>query len=443
MTGDPAHTGGFDGTIVAIAAASGPARRTIVRLSGPQAFEAVRTLGDLNRARGIRAVRLTLPVGTVPALALSMPGPRSYTGEDCVELQVVAHALIASAVLDDLLRCAGVRLAQPGEFTARAYLSGRLTLGQAEAVGRLVEARDDADREAAARLSSGEAGRVLAGWADEVADLLALVEAGIDFTDQDDVVAISPDSLAERAGELIDAMRARVGGDAPTRGEPPLVALVGPPSAGKSTLFNRLLGRPRAIVAAEPGTTRDALIEPIELGDAGEIRLMDLPGLDADEGLDAGEADALGVQASARAALARADAIVLCDPTGTFEHDDDRPTLRVRTKADRLESVGPGLAVCAVDGRNIDVLGRAIGDLCTTSTRGRESQTLIARHRRHVAAALGGLERVCEQADRVLDAPEAVAAELRAVLDELGAITGRIDPDEVLGRVFASFCVGK
>ena len=421
----------LDGTIVAVASAQGPARRAILRLSGQQAFEAVAALGPLSRSRGIAPITLALSIGELRALALTMPAPASYTGEDCVELQVPANHVIVRSVLDALLAFAGLRPADPGEFTARAVLAGRLALDEAEAVGALIAARSDADLQSARALATGATGAAIAGAADDIALLLALVEAGIDFSDQEDVVAIAPDALSTRLAALVALLRERVGREGPAASEP-LVALVGPPSAGKSTLFNALLGRTRAVVDESPGTTRDALIEPVVLGGVA-IGLMDLPGLDDDDD---------GVQANARQALARADALVICDAQGRFAGPrDERPALRVRTKSDRIDSFGPGLAVCALDGTNLSELASAIADLVMGT--GGEHGTLIARHRRHVACAIEHLEDAIARAPHLVASPERAAAPLRLALDELGAITGAIGPDEVLGRVFASFCVGK
>lgn len=419
----------LDGTIVAVASAQGPARRAILRLSGPDAFAAVAALTHLQRSRGIAPVTLTLPIGELRALALTMPAPRSYTGEDCIELQVPANPSVLAAVIKALLAHAGVRPAEPGEFTARAVLAGRLGLDEAEAIGAMVAARSESDLAAARALATGATGAAIGSLADELATLLALVEAGIDFTDQEDVVAIAPAELDERLAELRGRLVECAGRE---RAEPsePLVALVGPPSAGKSTLFNALLGRTRAVVDEQPGTTRDALVEPIVL-EGVAIRLMDLPGLDAQED---------GVQSAARAALARADALVVCDDRGLFARPpDERPTLRVRTKCDRIDSSGVGLAVCALDGTNLGALASAIGELVMGG--GSEHGTLIARHRRHVARAIEHIDGARSASLAV--APERVAAPLRLALDELGAITGAIGPDEVLGRVFATFCVGK
>ncbi|MCW5777709.1 MAG: 50S ribosome-binding GTPase, partial [Phycisphaeraceae bacterium] len=223
------------------------------------------------------------------------------------------------------------------------------------------------------------------------------------------------------------------------------VALVGPPNAGKSTLFNALLGRRRAVVSDVAGTTRDALREPLDLSQdapgAPAVDLLDLPGLD---GVAHGPIDA-EAQRAARLVLRGADAIVHCDPGGRFAPIEGEPSgapiIRVRTKADLPASDGGGLPVCALDGWNLGPLRRAIADSV-----GAPAGTMLPRHRRGLAFALRGLEdagSLTANDAHSLGAPELVADALRSALDAIGELTGRVTPDDVIGRVFASFCVGK
>ncbi len=384
----------------------------------------------------------------IPCLVLRFVAPASYTGEDAAEVQLPGNPALVERTLARLLAQDGVRLAEPGEFSARAYMNGRLTIAQAEGVAATIAARTAEDLDAARRLLSGCTGERYREWADEIATLLALVEAGVDFADQEHVVPIAPADLIDRLSALVAEIGGELHGESPAslRGsDRAAAALVGPPNAGKSTLFNALLGRRRAVVSDVPGTTRDVLREPLDLSPdapgAPGVDLLDLPGLDA---ATHGPIDA-EAQRAARAALRAADAIIHCDPTGRYAPIEDVPAavpvIRVRTKADLPGSEHGGLPVCALDGWNLGPLRRAIADSVGVPT-----GSLLSRHRRALALTLRGLEEagtLVTNDSRSLGAPELVADALRAALDAIGELTGRVTPDDVIGRVFASFCVGK
>ncbi len=433
-------------TIAACATPWGHAHRAMVRLSGPLAFA---TAGCHGPPSGRALLRTALPLGhsQLPVLLAAFPGPHSYTGEDLAELQFAGSPFLVERVLQALTSIPGVRLAQPGEFTARAYFNGRLTLEQAEGVAAVISAGSREQLDAARDLLDGRTGDSYRALTEELATLLALVEAGIDFTDQEDVVAIDGPTLSRRLGVLRGAVVRHLGGDhaAESLSMLPRVALVGRPNAGKSTLFNALLGRRRAVASPEAGTTRDVLSEPLDLSrdapGAPAVLIQDLAGLDQHAGPD---------QSAARAALNAADLLVWCDPTGRFDADPltlpDIPTIRVRTFADQPHphATREDLAVCAMDGWRLPVLRRAIAD-AATGARGAGVAALLPRHRRALLAALAGLDEalaLVSGAER-LPEPEVIAQSLRLALDELADLTGRITPDDVLGRVFATFCVGK
>ncbi|MCB9838295.1 MAG: 50S ribosome-binding GTPase, partial [Phycisphaeraceae bacterium] len=404
-------------------------------------------------AAGASRCRLDLGTASIPALVLTFAAPASYTGEDAAEIQLPGNPDLLARALDALCARDGVRPANPGEFTARAHLNGRLTIEQAEGVAALIAAQDEAQRRAAEDLLTGATGDRYRDLADDVAQTLALVEAGIDFTDQEDVVAIEPAELRRRLAASLGVIGTLLG---PRRSESPHeapdIVLAGAPNAGKSTLFNALLGRPRAIISETPGATRDALREPIDLGGV-RATLIDLAGLD--EALAGRSPLDDNAQRSARSAIAAAQVVVVCDPAGVFDlaglAGPDAVTLRVRTKADlpgaAPDDITEALAVCALDGWNLGALRRAIADACERS-HGDHSGAVIPRHRAALRLAGSGIDRALRiagaspRAGRVRD-EELIADALRGALDALGAITGAVEPDDVLGRIFSSFCIGK
>lgn len=448
-------------TIAAIATATGPAPLAIVRISGPGVPAAIGALclptptadprgsaipgrragGDSIApwSRGVSPAQVRTPAGPCPALVVRFRGPESYTGEHAAELVLPGNPELLRQVLATLLDLPGVRAAGPGEFTARAFVSGRLSLDQAEGVALLVRARDDREHAAGRALLEGRAGARATAWADELAALLALVEAGIDFTDQDDVVPIAPSVLRDRLAAVRRSMGDEIG-RAPEPRPGFRIVLAGPPNAGKSTLFNALLGQRRAVTSDRAGSTRDALVEPLALqpGVAGAaVLLVDTPGA-SPERIDRAQADA----------LSESDLVVWCDAAAR------EPTMQahvlVRTKADRPGAPSPAgwLPVCALDGTGLDALRAALLRIvdAAESSRGGEASALAPRHAAAVRRAVASLAQVgalIGPDGDALPAPELLAAHLRAALDAVGEITGRTTPDEVLARVFASFCIGK
>ncbi|MCC6677117.1 MAG: 50S ribosome-binding GTPase [Phycisphaerales bacterium] len=461
-------------SIAALASPPGRSLRAAIRLSGPGVDEALATLLEHPpTARSAAPARLRLsPSLSLPILLLYFPAPASYTGETAAELLIPGNPFLVDRILALLTAQPGLRPAEPGEFSARAYLNGRLTVDQAEGVASIVAA-ETADQVNAARdLLTGRTGSTYRAWSDELTTLLALVEAGIDFTDQEDVQPIAPADLHRRLAAILTSIDHHLGAAAgrSTIDALPSVALLGPPNAGKSTLFNALLGRRRAVTSPTPGTTRDALAEPLDLSHdlpgASTAMLIDLAGLEPSGDATANAADTIEAQMQSRAhaIAARADLILLCDPTGRFDQrplhslPPGRPILRIRTKADLPSPadaapdprspeppVPDPLPVCALDGWNLPLLRRLIAQR-TTSARAAGIAGLLPRHRlallrlRHHLSAADELARADQPR---LSAPELAAAALREGLDALGELVGRISPDEVLGRIFASFCVGK
>jgi tRNA modification GTPase len=460
-----------DSTILAVSSPPGPSRRGIIRVSGPAAFDLVAPRLQLLHAgrRGAWCDRLRLDRVAVPVIAMAFPGPRSYTGEHVVELQMAGQPdLLARAVAELAIagRADGIdaRPAEAGEFTARAFFNGRLTLVEAEGVAATIAARSDAELAAAAWLRGGELGRFAGDLADELAGALALVEAGIDFTDEEDVVAIGPAALTQRLAaaerRLDERLRHAVGTEALEA--IPRVVLTGPPNAGKSTLFNALLGRERAVVSAVAGTTRDVLAEPLPIdtphGPA-EVMLVDVAGVEtSDDELDRRMQDA------AAEARRRADLEIRCVPppaagataAGVERPRDGEPipVLVVHTKADlprcdELESPD-AMAVSARTGSGLAALRSGIASRLADRAVSLAADAVALRPR-HASALRTARDALASAAalvaadcgERALRHPELVAAGLRHALDSLASLAGAITPDDVLGRIFAGFCIGK
>lgn len=459
----------FGDTIAAVASGEGPAWRALLRVSGPRAcrvaawmLEDDRVIEAGRAGGGAFVCRVRVDGGPEPAgsktrsvagLGMWFAGPRSFTGEDVLELMVPAQAHLVRRVMARVVSLEGVRPAGPGEFSARAYQRGKMSLEQAEGVAAAISAEQRGELEAARRLMDGRTGERYRAWRDELVTLLALVEAGIDFSDQEDVVAIEAGALRARVGRVEAEIRGVLGRDDRDdgRGGRARVVIAGEPNAGKSTLMNALLGRERAIVSEVAGTTRDVIEEVVDLSrwgvaghvGGGEVVLCDTAGLE-DQATTAGEIEASMARASAKA-IASADLVVHCDPLGRFEgaeiaQGDLRRGLRVRTKGDLpiAEAGCEDVAVCALDGWNLRLLAQAIARRMWGERGNREA--VAARHRAALGSAAATLRRLGASDGT---SAEIAAEELRAAVEALGALTGRVETDEVLARVFSLFCVGK
>ncbi|MBL9032805.1 MAG: 50S ribosome-binding GTPase [Phycisphaerae bacterium] len=435
-------------TIAAIATPMARSARAVVRVSGDGAravLGAVVVGGWAGWRREARTARVRMGDGLeMPVLVATYAGPGSYTGEDVAEVVVPGNPRVVERVLGAVLGVEGVRLAKAGEFSARAYARGRMTLEEAEGVAALIAAESEDDVRTARGLLSGATGSAYRSWSERVARVLALVEAGIDFSDQEDVEAIGEEELRQEIGEVVREIGGHWGGARAARSGLARVVLAGPPNAGKSTLMNALLGRRRVVESAEAGSTRDAIEERLELGPPtmGAVMLVDLPGLDSGSGEGGGEVSS-GMRSLAEEAVRTADVVVWCDAEGGAPSvKTSGRVVRVWTKADRgarsgsaaRSGEGGAIAVCALDGRNIGALRRAIAEAAVGG-----GLAALPRHREALSRARSRLEGALGEVGQA----EVVAQELRLALDALGEVVGRITPDEVLGRVFASFCVGK
>ena len=441
-------------TVAAISSAVGPAARMIVRVSGlgavGMAADVARLPASNLQAAAAPRVRLRFSGLSAPAWVYIFRGPRSYTGDDLVEFHLPGNPLLARLLLDHL--CAsGARPAEPGEFTARAFFNGRLDLAEAEGVAATIAAGNEQELAAARQLMAGELARRLRPAMDLVIETLSLVEAGIDFSDED-VTFLSAEQVRARAAEA-DALLARLLEESARferLSHEPMAVLVGRPNAGKSTLLNALAGLRRAVTSPVAGTTRDALSAEVALP-RGLIRFTDVAGLE-DTGHDGGGAIERQMREQALRALEGADVVVLVrdltDPRPPLAASRT-PDLVVGSKSDLApdkaseEFSDIHMAVSATTGRNLDRLRERLDHLAFGGPAPAGGPAL-ALNARHVEAVREAREALARAADRTSDAPPELAAfELREALDAMGRVLGAVTPDELLGRVFARFCIGK
>ncbi len=422
-------------TIFALSSGPPPAAIAVVRLSGPGAARAVKGLsGDIPppRKASVRTLRDHQNDGAEldQALVLWFPAPASATGEDCAELHCHGGRAVVAAVLGALASMEGLRAAEPGEFTRRAFANGRIDLAQAEALGDLLAAETELQRRVAQAGVGGALSSEVAGWRDEVLTLSAMVEAVLDFSDEDDVTAL-PDSFAIRRAAVRESIAARL---AQPRGERLRdglrVVLAGPPNAGKSSLFNVLIGEGAAIVSALPGTTRDVIERPVALGGIPFV-IADTAGLREE---DAGEIEAVGI-ARAREEMARADIVLWLGPeaerpAGAIDIQPrcDDPRAPVKSAPDHVVSSVTGAGV----GNLVDDLVRRAGDLLPPPGAAAVNARQAGLLRQAVTA-------LAEDSGDPLILGESLRTARRAFDDLLG----HSGTEDMLDALFGRFCIGK
>jgi len=430
-------------TIFAPATAAGRAAVAVVRVSGPAAGHAVSALaGRLPRPRLASLRRLAGPAGPIDeALVLWFPGPGSYTGEDSAEFHLHGGTAVVGALLEALSGL-GLRLAEPGEFTRRAFENGRLDLAQAEGVADLVDAETEAQRRQALAQLGGRLSDAQARWREALTQALAMFEAAVDFPDEElpaDVAARARPVLLQLIQEL-EAAAADAERGARVRGGF-RIALIGAPNAGKSTLLNALARRDAAIVTATPGTTRDVIEVPLQLGGYKAV-VADTAGIRE----TADEIEAEGVRRAERWAGEADLRVWLVD--GTSPDAPARPASLQRadvvllTKRDMGDAVSPiqGAPFTARSPNDVAWLEAMLIERVIEALAGSEAPTATRlRHRELLSEATAHLRRALEEEDAV----ELAAEDVRLAARALDRITGRIDPEQVLGRIFSTFCIGK
>ncbi len=419
-----------------------------MRVSGPQAGEALRALagrvpaprrasiGELIDAKGAALDR---------ALLLWFPGPGTATGEDLAEFHLHGGRAVVAAVERALAALPGFRRAEPGEFTRRAFLNGRIDLAEAEGLADLLAAETESQRVQALSLASGHVSRAVAGWQERLLALMAQVEAELNFADEEDVElqkGAAPQVVAgmrDIAGEL-DTWLARPAAEVIAEGLS--VVIAGPPNAGKSTLINALVQRELAIVSPVAGTTRDVIETPLAL-DGIAMRFSDTAGL---RGAGADAIEAIGIE-RAEAAISAADILLwLGPPDAAPEHPR---TILVAAQADRwrgdaareAQSARCDLVLSALTGEGMDKLHRYIVEMARTLLPREGEAALRARQRGALAEAQRWLsidEESREANDLIL-----LAERLRLAASALDRITGRAGVEDMLDALFGRFCIGK
>ena len=418
-------------TIFALSSGRPPAAIAVIRISGPDAHQAAGAIaGDLPPPRSAAVRELRHPGSGErldEALVLRFDGPASASGEDSVEFHCHGGRAVVDAVLRALQEIDGLRVAEPGEFTRRAFENGRIDLTEAEGLADLIEAETETQRKAALALAEGGLKRQIADWQERLLTLSAMAERAIDYDEEDTPLdSTLMDGCATLAGEL-NAWLAR------PRVEPlkdgVRVVVAGPPNAGKSSLVNMIAGTERAIVTDIPGTTRDHIEVPLALAGT-PILLTDTAGLRTSEDV----VETIGVE-RAEALIAAADVLVwLGDTEAALQH----PRLvRVHPKADLGgDRQAEALPVSAKTGEGLAALLERIGELAKSMI---PSEGALALNRRQAAELAVAAESLASQSDDVV----LVAENLRAARAAFDRLTGRAGMEDVLDALFARFCLGK
>jgi tRNA modification GTPase len=449
-------------TIFALSSGRPPAAIAVVRISGPRAGDALTVLaGRLPEPRKAALARVRDPASGEPideALALWFPGPNSETGEDIAELQLHGGRAVIAAVLGALGRIEGLRPAEAGEFTRRAFENGRLDLTAVEGLADLIGAETEAQRRQAYRQLNGLLGKRAETWRARMIEALALVEARIDFSDEADV----PEDLIGPAlkiaqglrDEIADALAGAARGERLRDGL--VVAIAGPPNAGKSTLLNRIARREAAIVSPIPGTTRDVIEVHLDL-DGYPVTLLDTAGIrDSDDPLEQE-----GVR-RARQRASEADLVLwVCDASDGPAQSEASPLVEsgtkwmVRNKVDLLTSdernelkknnefniASIVFSISATTGVGVAEFLAQLGDYAK-SYFGPESSLLTReRHRKALNFTHNALDRALAESPSGRE--DIVAEELRLAAQSLGRLTGQVDVEDILDVIFRDFCIGK
>ncbi|MCB2086971.1 MAG: tRNA uridine-5-carboxymethylaminomethyl(34) synthesis GTPase MnmE [Sphingomonadaceae bacterium] len=421
-------------TIFALSSGRPPAAIAVVRVSGPGAGQALETLGGPKpaaREAKLRVLRDARGEILDRAMVLWLPGPDSATGEDTAELFLHGGAAVIRSVESALALLAGLRKAEPGEFTRRAFANGRIDLAEAEGLAELLEAETELQRRHALAMAGGALSRQVDLWRDVVLDLSAQVESALDFSDEDDVDELPAafsgqvSDLASEIGQWLDRPRAE------RLREGYRVVLAGPPNAGKSTLFNALIEDEAAIATPIPGTTRDVLERSVSL-EAVPFTFVDTAGLrDASDD----EIEIIGIE-RARAQAAGADCVLWLGPEG--EGPDGAWEIATKLDLDERAKGDAAFRVSAIRGDGMDKLRAALIEHARKSMPAPGSVALNARQADLVAQLHTALVAIDVASD-----PLIVGENLRSARRALDALVGRTSTEDMLDALFGRFCIGK
>lgn len=426
-------------TIYALATAQGKSGVAVIRVSGPNASKSARLLcGDIPPVRQTAVRSLMTADGELldHAMVICFQAPASFTGEDVLELHVHGSVSVVHAVLAELSKHEGMRLAEPGEFTRRALENEKLDLAQVEGLADLIDAETEAQRRQAVRVLSGALGERVEEWRSKLIRAAALLEATIDFADEDVPVDVSPEVnqlLREVAAEVSKeiagtyiAERIRSGFE---------VALVGPPNSGKSTLLNRLAGRDAAITSEIAGTTRDVIEVRMNLQGL-PVTFLDTAGLrETDD-----QIESIGVQRAIERAESADLRIFLCEKDSDLVLAPIEGDIILRPKVDVSEVKSGGIS--GKTGEGVQALVERIQYILQD----RAGLSGLATHERHRVAmqranvGLEAAQKIVAQGPELYDI---AAEELRVAIRALEALVGRIDVEKLLDEIFSSFCLGK
>lgn len=430
-------------TIFALSSGRTPSGIAVVRLSGPDAGVALtRLAGGITSARqaALRTVRGLDGAVLDRALVLYFPGPRSETGEDCVEFHLHGGRAVVARMLEALGGLPGFRLAEAGEFIRRSFLNGKLDLVGVEALGDLINAETEAQRRFALENSGQAQSRLYAAWRARLLHARAMIEAELDFADEGDVPGSVADAVWKDVHSLLDEMRGHIEGYRRSEiiQDGFRVVLAGPPNAGKSSLLNALAQRDVAIVSDEPGTTRDVIEVALDLGGL-KVIVADTAGLRA----DASGVEALGIERS-RARIAEAHLILAIEPIGDESGDvvtSGVDIVRIRSKADLAREVETDImSVSALTGQGLPELLEFLQD--KASSAGALVGDVLPSRLRHVSLFRAATTRLEDALNGDKDL-ELRAEALRLADRAVGQVIGTVDAEDLLGEVFSQFCIGK
>ncbi|RWM16133.1 MAG: tRNA uridine-5-carboxymethylaminomethyl(34) synthesis GTPase MnmE [Mesorhizobium sp.] len=437
-------------SIVALSSGRLPAGVAVIRISGPHSRFVLETIASSMVKDRVAAYRkFRAPDGSVldSGLVIFFAGPNSFTGEDIAEFHVHGGRAVVARMLETIAGFDGVRHAEPGEFTRRAFLNGKVDLVEAEALADLVSAETEAQRRFAVQNAEGAQSELYLGWRRRLIHARAMIEAEIDFADEDDVPGSVAETVWSDVRAMIDEIERHVRGfrAAEIIRDGFEVVILGAPNAGKSSLFNALARREAAIVTEEPGTTRDLLEVVLDL-EGMRVRVTDTAGLRETPG----RIEAIGIE-RARSKAGTADLLLvledLADPVPIGAIQADIPTLRVGTKVDLLHDKPPALAGrydAVISTRDGTGLAELLGEI------GRRAAAQIGQAGDILPSRLRHVELLNETKRFLLAAvtedkrgQELRAEEVRLAADRLGRIVGAVDVEDMLDVIFSQFCIGK